>query len=111
MPSYFKSQWPCLFGSLIFLGISIYWFCQPVPDSSTIEGLKETLNIFIDAFGYLFCSLLWLFISAVGYNRECIEVLDKRVSQLENLAITDIDEISKNNFMVRRRLGPDKEEN
>lgn len=111
MPSYFKSQWPYLFGSLIFLGISIYWFFQPAPDPSTIEGLNEGLKIFGTAFWYLFCGLLWLFMSVVGYNKECIEVLDKRVSQLEKRAITDIEEINPNYFEVKRKLGPDKEEN
>lgn len=109
MPSYFKTQWPYLFGSLIFFGISIYWFCQPAPDMSTIEGLNESLKILTTAGAYLFTSLLWLLMSVVGYNKDCIDTLDKRVSQLENRAITDIDEISDNNFMVRRRLGPDKD--
>ncbi len=109
MPSYFKTQWHYLFGSLIFFGISIYWFCQPAPDPSTIEGLNEGLEIFATAGAYLFISLLWLLMSVVGYNKDCIDTLDKRVSQLENRAITDIDEISDNNFMVRRRLGPDKD--
>jgi hypothetical protein len=110
MPSYFKSQWPYLFGSLIFFGISIYWFFQPAPDPSTIEGLIEDLKIFENAFGYLFCGLLWLFMSVVGYNRECIEVLDKRVSQIEKRAITDVEEISDNYYVCKRKLGPDKEE-
>lgn len=109
MPSYFKTQWPYLFGSLIFFGISIYWFSQPAPDTFTIEGLTESLEILITAFGYLFCGLLWLFMSVVGYNRECIEVLDKRVSQLEKRAITDIEETSSNYFEVKRKLGPDKD--
>jgi hypothetical protein len=38
-----------------------------------------------------------------------IKALEKKVEALENEAITDIDKISNNNYMVRRRLGPDKD--
>jgi hypothetical protein len=40
---------------------------------------------------------------------ERIYDLEKRIEALETRAITDIDKVSNNNYMVRRRLGPDKD--
>ena len=47
--------------------------------------------------------------SFIEYNSDRIEQLEKRIYRLEQEAVTDIDKISDNNFMVRRRLGPDKD--
>lgn len=94
MVPYFKTQWRKLlicFASLVLALISL------------VEGEE------INCLSWSLSAAVWAAGANSSHNEDCIKALEKRVSQLENRAITDIDEISKNNFMVRRRLGPDKE--
>jgi hypothetical protein len=60
--------------------------------------------------------MIWAIMAFVDYHDKCrekmnehISSLEERIEALENHAITDIDKVSNNNYMVRRRLGPDKD--
>ena len=113
--SYLKTQWWRFLLCLVCLGIAIFCALQPAADSSTVEGLNENLgNMFASAcwFG---SSMIWGIMSFVNWHEDCIRELDKknreleeRVYALEHRAITDIEEKSPNHFIVRRKLGPDK---
>ncbi len=95
MPSFFKTQGHRILVSLLSLVLAIIYLVA----GNAINGIY-----------WLLSSAVWMSLANTGYNEECIKVLLKRIEHLENRAITDIDEISRNNFMVRRRLGPDKED-
>jgi hypothetical protein len=95
MPSFFKTQGLRILVSLLSLVLAIIYLVA----GDGFNGIY-----------WLLSSVVWMSLANTGYNEECIKVLLKRIEQLENRAITDIDEISRNNFMVRRRLGPDKED-
>jgi hypothetical protein len=58
---------------------------------------------------WLVSGLYWIGSSVVMNNRDNIKKLHERITTLENRAVTDIDKVSENNYMVRRRLGPDKD--
>ena len=58
---------------------------------------------------YLVSGLSWYFCALTSYHTEQIKALAYRVAELEAEAITDIDEESPGYYMVKRRLGPDKE--
>lgn len=108
MVNYFKTQWwRLLCGFMCFIYcIVIAWTSGATADS--IDGLYHLLGDVIRFGTWFIASCFWFIISFISYNEECIKALNKRIEALENRAITDIDEISKNNFIVRRKLGPDK---
>ena len=94
MISYWKTQWFNICFGFINLGIAIY---------NLTQGDKFMCLCWVVS------ALLWLITARVSYNNDRIEALEERVKELENQAITDIDKVSENNYMVRRRLGPDSE--
>jgi hypothetical protein len=64
----------------------------------------EVLFLCISLALYFLTDYLW------GKQTTKIAELEKKVKNLENCAITNIEEESPNHFIVKRRLGPDKEE-
>jgi hypothetical protein len=54
--------------------------------------------------------MFWVYSAVTEHNSNCIQALEKRVIQLEDRCITDIDEVEPNYFVAKRRCGPDKEE-
>ena len=110
MVSYFKTQWWRLLCGLMCLIYAVVIICTSIVTDDTVANLSDLLTEVVRIVLWLMASCNWFIISFISYNEDCIKELDKRVKQLETWAITDIDEISKNNLMVRRRLGPDKEE-
>jgi hypothetical protein len=54
--------------------------------------------------------MFWVCSAIMEHNSDCIRALEKRVIQLEDRCITDIDEVEPNYFVAKRRCGPDKEE-
>jgi hypothetical protein len=65
----------------------------------------KDLTFVIWAVGSFIC-----FISAdVFWHRDCLKAMEERIEALETYTITDIDKVSNNNYMVRRRLGADKD--
>ena len=89
-----------------------HWFEMLVGISGTIMAIVfmfvEDADFAVLAYSIL--SVIWFGSAYIGYNRDCIKALAKRVADLEASAITDIEEESPNYYMVKRRLGPDKEE-
>ena len=89
-----------------------YWFGMLVGISCTIMAI---VFMFVEdadfaVLGFSVVSAIWFGGAYIGYNRDCIKALAKRVADLEANAITDIEEESPNYYMVKRRLGTDKEE-
>jgi hypothetical protein len=109
MVSYIKTQWfRLLVGFVSLIYALTFAFAPAGPD--TIEGLNLDIGNMASFLIWFINSLVWLIMSIVNYHDKCIDKLNKRIEALESRAITDIDEVSKNNYMVKRRLGPDKEE-
>lgn len=94
MISFWKTQWCSMLIGFIHVCLAIY-------------NLITGNDIMV---------LAWSFSAFIFFNMACVDfygarirALEKKVEALENEAITDIDKISNNNYMVRRRLGPDKD--
>jgi hypothetical protein len=109
MVSYFKTQWWRLVMAVLCLVPCIVIVCTSTATSDSVEGLAELMSDLFSFYSWFFASCIWLVMSIVDYNSDCIKKLNERIEALEARAITDIDEISNNNYMVRRRLGPDKD--
>ena len=109
MVSYIKTQWWRVLISFFCLLVAIHYVAQSAPDESTLEVVKLTLQDKISTVAWLVLGLIWAVMSFIYWHEDCIRALEKRILMLEDRAITDIDKIDSNNYMVRRRLGPDKD--
>jgi membrane protein implicated in regulation of membrane protease activity len=109
MVSYIKTQWWRLVMAAMCLVPCIVIVCTSTTTSDSIEGLTELVGELFSFYSWFFASCSWLVMSIVDHNADCIRELNKRIEELEARAITDIDKISENNYMVRRRLGPDED--
>ena len=110
MVSYFKTQWWRLLCALACLIYCIVIVCTSTAVADSVEGVYMLLGDVINCGAWFLASCFWCIISFVAHNSACIEKLDKRVEALENRAITNIDQVKPNHFIVKRRLGPDKED-
>ena len=109
LPSFFKTQWFRLLIALAFLVLAIVMLCRPA-DTETLEGLEKTTANMFGALCNILTGMFWAGSAVVEHNSECIKALEKRVIQLEDRAITDIEEVGHNHFVAKRKLGPDKNE-
>lgn len=117
MRSYFKSQWYSLLFALISLGVCIYIICTThTTFDGTAESLYQVVREVFSCIGWFLTFVYWVQISRITYNQECIEDLNTkvkeleiRIKELENRAVTDIEEVNPNHYVVKRKLGPDKE--
>ena len=110
MVSYFKTQWwRLVLAALCFIPI-IITCCTSTATTETVEGLTEVTSEVFSCFGWFLASCVWCIMSIVDHNSDCIKKLNERIELLEHRAITDIDKVSDNNYIVRRRLGADKDE-
>ncbi len=109
MKSYIKTQWWRLLIALLCFGAACFYAFQPAGDSATLEGLNYDLGNIVSFVINLLGFVIWSFSSFIDWHTDCIRGLEKRIEDLENYTITDIDKVSENNYMVRRRLGPDKD--
>lgn len=109
--SYIKTQWFRLLISLIcFTFVFVIIFTSDnVVMTDSLENMYIGVKEFTNCLGWTLTGITWLIMSFIEYNSDRIEQLEKRISNIEQRAVTDIDKISDNNFMVRRRLGPDKD--
>ena len=57
---------------------------------------------------WLLSGLYWIGSTVILNNRENIKKLHERVTELENSAVTDIDQLAPNHYVLVRQLGPDK---
>ena len=109
LPKFWKTQWFKLLFALAFFVIAIMILARPA-DMETVEGLADTTADMFCAVCNILTGMFWVCSAVIEHNSDCIKALERRVIQLEDRCITDIDEVGPNDFMVRRRLGPDKEE-
>lgn len=108
LPKFWKTQWFRLLFALAFFVMAIIMLARPV-DMETVEGSKQTVIDMFSALCNIITGMFWVVSAITEHNSECIQALEKRVIQLEDKCITDIDEVGPNHFVAKRRLGPDKE--
>ena len=109
LPKFLKTQWFRLLIALVFFVIALVILARPA-DTETIEGLKQAVGDMFSAVCNIITGMFWIWSAITEHNSDCIRALEKRVIQLEDRCITDIDEVEPNHFVAKRRLGPDKEE-
>ena len=109
LPKFFKTQWFRLLFALAFFVIAIVMLARPA-DIETMEGMKQVIGDLFGALCNILTGMFWVCSAIMEHNSECIQALEKRVIQLEDKCITDIDEVEPNHFVAKRRLGPDKDE-
>ena len=109
--SYIKTQWfSLLVAILCFTYVIIKLFTTPNAGmTESLENMYVGLNVAFNAVGWTLTGCTWLLMSFINYHEDCLKELEKRIEKLEQRSVTDIDKISDNNYMVRRRLGPDKD--
>ena len=106
LPKFWKTQW---FRLLIALALFILAIVRLVK----LPELEADLEGYIDGLFGVSCNLMtgmfFVVASLTEHNSECIQALEKRVIQLEDRCITDIEEVEPNHFVAKRYCGPDKE--
>jgi hypothetical protein len=108
LPKFWKTQWFRLLFALAFFIMALVILARPA-DMETIEGLKQAVGDMFGALCNIITGMFWVVSAITEHNSECIQALEKRVIQLEDRCITDIEEVEHNHFVAKRRCGPDKE--
>ena len=108
LPKFWKTQWLRLLFALAFLIVAIVMLARPA-DMDTMEGMKQAIGDLFGALCNILTGMFWVWSAIAEYNSECIKALEKRVIQLEDRCITDIEEVEPNHFVAKRYCGPDKE--
>lgn len=108
LPKFWKTQWLRLLIALAFFVVAIVMLARPA-DMETMEGMKQAVGDMFGALCNILTGMFWVVSALSDYHSECIQALEKRVIQLEDRCITDIDEVKPNCFVAKRRCGPDKE--
>ncbi len=109
LPNFFKTQWFRLMFALAFFVLAIVILARPA-NTETVEGLADTTADMFSAVCNIITGMFWICSAIMEHNSDCIRALEKRVIQLEDRAITDIEEPEPNHFVAKRYCGPDKEE-
>jgi hypothetical protein len=109
MVSYFKTQWFHFLVGLVCFGVAVYYAFSPAGDTSTLEGVYYDVRMSFNFVMYLSLGLIWFITSFISFHQSCLQKLNERIEALETRAITDIEETSPNHYIVKRKLGPDKE--
>jgi hypothetical protein len=109
LPKFWKTQWFRLLFALAFFVLALVILARPA-DTETVEGLANTTADMFSAVCNIITGMFWICSAIMEHNSECIRALEKRVIQLEDRCITDIDEVEPNHFVAKRYCGPDKEE-
>ena len=109
LPKFWKTQWFRLLFALAFFVMAIVMLARPA-DTETVEGLANTTADMFSAVCNIITGMFWICSAIMEHNSDCIRALEKRVIQLEDRCITDIDEVEPNHFVAKRYCGPDKEE-
>lgn len=110
MVSYFKTQWWRLLCAVLCWIPIIIIICTSTATSETVEGLATITRDLVSCGSWMLASCFWCIMSLVDHNSDCIKKLNERIQYLEVRAITDIEETGPNEYTVRRKLGPDKED-
>lgn len=109
LPKFWKTQWFRLMFALAFFVLALVILARPA-DTETVEGLANTTADMFSAVCNIITGMFWICSAIMEHNSDCIRALEKRVVQLEDKCITDIDEVEPNHFIAKRRCGPDKED-
>lgn len=109
LPKFWKTQWFRLLFALAFFIMALVLLARPA-DTETVEGLANTTADMFSAVCNIITGMFWICSAIMEHNSDCIRALEKRVIQLEDQCITDIDEVEPNHFVAKRYCGPDKEE-
>ena len=108
LPKFWKTQWFRLLFALAFFVLAIVILARPA-DTETVEGLANTTADMFSAVCNIITGMFWICSAIMEHNSDCIKALERRVIQLEDRAITDIEEPEPNHFVAKRYCGPDKE--
>ena len=108
--SFWKTQWLNILVGAIMLVAAFVSLFQVVTTDPVAAETKETLGHIITAALFFTCSIVWLLNAVISYNALRVEQLQKRIEILETCAVTDIIEESPRHYVVKRRLGQDKED-
>ena len=110
MVSQFKTQWWRLLCALLCLIYCIVIVCTSTSVADSVEGVYMVMKDVFRFVLWFLASCFWMITSFTSHNSDCIQKLNERVLLLENRAVTDIEETGPNEYTVRRKLGPDKED-
>lgn len=108
MVPYFKTQWWRLAMALFCIVYSIVILCTSTAEATSFEGTYLLLRDVIDSIVWLLSGVFWIIMSMIDHNEDCIRELNKRVTELEQKAITNIVIDSDYRVSALRKLGPDK---
>ena len=108
--SFWKTQWGNIVVATItavaaFVNLFQITFTDPAANA-TNEMVRHAIMVAI----LFICTIVWLINAVINYNALKVEQLAKRIDILETRAITDIEEESPKYYVVKRKLGPDKED-
>ena len=107
--SFWKTQWCNIVVAAVMLVTAfVNLFQATFADPATIATIEIVSHAIMTAFCFT-CMTIWLLSAVINYNALKVEQLEKRIDILENRAITDIEEESPKYYVVKRKLGPDKE--
>ena len=108
--SFWKTQWYNILWGILFLVLGfVNLFRLALIDSAEIATVEVVKLAFLVGFDFILV-ILYVFLALINYNALKVDKLEKRISALENCAITDIEKVDANNYVCKRRLGPDKED-
>ena len=110
MVSYFKTQWWRLLCAHLCLIYCIVIVCTSTSVADSVEGVYMVMKDVFRFVLWFLASCFWMITSFTSHNSDCIKKLNERIELLEHRAVTEIDKVSDNNYMIRRKLGPDKED-
>ena len=86
-----------------------YWFQFSVGIFNILLAIHHLVtNEDLMCIAWLLSGLYWIGSTVILNNRENIKKLNERVTELENSAVTDIDQLAPNHYVLVRQLGPDK---
>ena len=103
LPKFWKTQWFRLLFALAFFIMALVLLARPA-DMETVEGSKQTVVDMFSALCNILTGMFWVVSALSDHHSECIQALEKRVIQLEDKCITDIDEVEPNCFVAKEGL-------
>jgi len=97
--SFWKTQWFSMVVAFIAIATGFVYLI------GAVSIVEPVLSLF-----WFLISEVWVITALVDYNNLRIKKIRDRIEVLEYCAITDIVEESPKHYVVKRRLGPDKED-
>ena len=107
--SFWKTQWLDIIVAAVMLVAAFVNLFQVALADPVASATNEMVSHAILAAIFFTCMTIWLLSALINYNALKVEQLEKRIEALETRAITDIEEESPKYYVVKRKLGPDKE--